>query len=274
LERYFVVTGVEPNAKSSMWPTAEITDPVAGFWYVLEQEKKIAHRGRIPAVTAPPQQNGLSPEAANFEDLGSEMIDGVVADGRRTTSTVPVGAQGNDHPIVTTIETWTSPELQITMLRKVHDPRNGDTTTELRNFSREEPEATVFTTPQDHRIVDETMPFTINWGASPSSATPGPDGVYRIGGGVSAPVPTFQTQPQYTEEARRAKISGTVVLSLVVGDDGKPRDIKVIQSLGYGLDEKAIEAVEKWTFRPSQKDGKPVPVVATVQVFFRLLDRP
>jgi TonB family protein len=166
------------------------------------------------------------------------------------------------------------PELQITMLRKVRNPVNGDTTTELRNFSRADSETNFFTPPQDYRIVDETMPFTITWGSSPSSDAPDASGVYRIGPGVSPPVPTFQPEPQYTEEARQARIQGGILLSLVVGADGRARDIKVVRSLGYGLDEKAIEALEKWTFRPAQKDGKPVPVIASVEVFFRLLNPP
>ncbi|MEO8659950.1 MAG: energy transducer TonB [Bryobacteraceae bacterium] len=96
-------------------------------------------------------------------------------------------------------------------------------------------------------------------------------GVYRIGGGVSAPVPIFKVEPEYSEEARKAKFQGTVLLSIVVDETGKTRDIKVLRTLGLGLDEKAIEAVMKWRFRPAYKDGKPVPVAANVEVNFRLL---
>lgn len=96
-------------------------------------------------------------------------------------------------------------------------------------------------------------------------------GVYRIGGGVSAPVPIFKPEPEYSEEARKAKFQGTVILMIVVDEHGNPRDLKVIRPLGLGLDQKAIEAVEKWRFKPGMKDGKPVPVQATVEVNFRLL---
>jgi TonB family protein len=96
-------------------------------------------------------------------------------------------------------------------------------------------------------------------------------GVFRVGGGVTAPVPLYKPEPEYSEEARKAKYQGAVVLRLVVDSSGRPRDLKVIRSLGLGLDEKAIEAVEKWKFRPGYKDGKPVPVEATVEVNFRLL---
>ncbi len=96
-------------------------------------------------------------------------------------------------------------------------------------------------------------------------------GVYRIGGGVSDPVPIFRPEPEYSEEARKAKFQGSVLLSIVIGPDGKTRDVKVLRPLGLGLDEKAIEAVLKWRFRPSMKDGKPVAVMANVEVNFRLL---
>jgi TonB family protein len=96
-------------------------------------------------------------------------------------------------------------------------------------------------------------------------------GAYRIGGGVSAPTILSKVEPEYSEEARKAKWQGTVQLSLVVDDQGRPQGIKVTRSLGLGLDQKAIEAVEKWRFRPGMKDGKPVPVMATIEVNFRLL---
>ena len=96
-------------------------------------------------------------------------------------------------------------------------------------------------------------------------------GAYRIGGGVSAPSVIFKVEPEYSEEARKAKFQGTVILFVVVDEKGNPRDLKVIRPLGLGLDQKAIEAVEKWKFSPGKKDGKPVPVQATIEVNFRLL---
>ena len=95
-------------------------------------------------------------------------------------------------------------------------------------------------------------------------------GVFRVGGGVSAPRALDTPDPEYSEEARKAKYQGTVVLWLVVGPDGKPHDIKVSRPLGMGLDEKAIEAVRNWKFQPAMKDGKPVAVQINVEVNFRL----
>jgi TonB family protein len=96
-------------------------------------------------------------------------------------------------------------------------------------------------------------------------------GVFRVGGGVTAPVPLYRPEPEYSEEARKAKYQGTVILYVEVDTSGRPRNLKVMRSLGLGLDEKAMEAVEKWKFRPGYKDGKPVTVAATVEVNFRLL---
>ncbi len=96
-------------------------------------------------------------------------------------------------------------------------------------------------------------------------------GAYRIGGGVSAPTLIYKVEPEYSEDARKAKFQGTVVISLVVDEKGMPRDMKIVRPLGLGLDEKAIEAVLKWRFRPGYLNGKPVAVTATIEVNFRLL---
>ncbi len=96
-------------------------------------------------------------------------------------------------------------------------------------------------------------------------------GAYKIGGGVSAPALIYKVEPEYSEEARKAKYQGTVVLFVIVDDKGNPRDVRVVRPLGLGLDQKAIEAVQKWRFRPGMKDGHPVPVQATIEVNFRLL---
>ena len=96
-------------------------------------------------------------------------------------------------------------------------------------------------------------------------------GVFRVGGGVTAPQVVFKVDPEYSEQARKAKYQGTVVLNLVVQRDGSVRNVRVVQSLGLGLDEKAIEAVQKWRFRPGMKSGEPVDVAAIIEVTFRLL---
>ncbi len=96
-------------------------------------------------------------------------------------------------------------------------------------------------------------------------------GALKAGGDVTKPELLHKVEPEYSEEARKAKHSGTVVLYIEVDTTGHATNIRVIRSLGLGLDEKAVEAVKKWIFAPGKKAGKPVTVQATVEVNFRLL---
>ncbi len=108
-------------------------------------------------------------------------------------------------------------------------------------------------------------------GVGPGSGGGFGGGAYKIGGGVSQPLLISKVEPEYSEEARKAKWQGTVEMQIVVDEHGMPKEMKVTRALGLGLDQKALEAVAKWRFKPGMKDGKPVPVIATVQVNFRLL---
>jgi len=96
-------------------------------------------------------------------------------------------------------------------------------------------------------------------------------GVYRVGGGVSAPTFVSKQEPHYSEEARRVRYQGSIQLYVEVDPEGNATNIKVQNGLGMGLDEKAIEAVQTWKFKPGMKDGQPVTVMATIIVNFNLL---
>jgi len=95
-------------------------------------------------------------------------------------------------------------------------------------------------------------------------------GFYRVGGGVSAPRVIYAPDPEFSEEARKAKFQGTVVLWVVVGPDGRTHDVRIRRTLGMGLDEKAIEAIRTWKFEPGRKDGNAVAVEVNIEVNFRL----
>jgi len=95
-------------------------------------------------------------------------------------------------------------------------------------------------------------------------------GPYSVGGGVSAPIPIYKPEPAYSEEARKAKFQGTVVLWIVVDAQGNVIDPKVVRPLGLGLDEKALETVRTWKFKPALRNSVPVPVRVIVEVTFRL----
>jgi len=105
---------------------------------------------------------------------------------------------------------------------------------------------------------------------SPGDAQPFGKGAYRVGGNISAPALISRSMPGYTPEARRAKRQGTVVLSVVVDPHGDVSEMRVVRGLGYGLNEKAVEAVRAWKFKPGTRDGVPVAVLITIEVAFRL----
>jgi TonB family protein len=90
------------------------------------------------------------------------------------------------------------------------------------------------------------------------------------GGRTSSPVVISKHEPKYSPEARKARLQGTILLSLVVAVDGIPQDVKVVRGLGLGLDEKAVEAVQGWRFKPAMKGGEPVATRAQIEVNFQI----
>jgi protein TonB len=108
-----------------------------------------------------------------------------------------------------------------------------------------------------------------------SGLGPGSGGNYgggpkRIGGGVSAPVVIFQVDPEFSEEARKAKFMGVVTVNLWVDEKGNPTHVRVLRGVGMGLDEKAVEAVKQYKFRPAMEGGKPVLVELNIEVNFQI----
>ena len=95
-------------------------------------------------------------------------------------------------------------------------------------------------------------------------------GLRKIGGGVSAPVLLYQVEPQFSEEARKAKAAGNVVVNLWVDDKGNPTHVRVLRGVGMGLDEKAVEAVKQYRFKPALENGKPVTVEMNIEVNFQI----
>jgi protein TonB len=95
-------------------------------------------------------------------------------------------------------------------------------------------------------------------------------GLYHVGGGVSAPQLVFAPDPEFSDEARRAKYQGVCVVSLIVDAQGMPQRVQVVRHLGMGLDEKAVEAVKQYKFKPAMLQGKPVPVEVNIEVNFRI----
>jgi hypothetical protein len=176
-----------PGASGPAGPNIiEISDPVSGVRYTLDPRSRTAHKlffqgapplplpppppattataRRLGVQAAGPTVSSTSPDVQaqrpqfSHESLGTQTIEGVLAEGSRTTVTYPVGAVGNDRPITTVSETWTSPELKMVVLSKNSDPRNGDSTTKLINISRLEPDPTLFQIPSDYEIIEPQAP--------------------------------------------------------------------------------------------------------------------
>ncbi len=196
-ERSMFMGPVEMRSNSPESPMiVEIMDPVEHARYVLDVQNRVAHRQELP--TASP---GMPPAAAigsrpasgligasggggggsrtsaaarggdfarpqmTYEKLGTQTIDGVLVDGTRRTMRWPAGSEGNDRPITSVTETWTSPDLQVVILSKTTDPRSGEHTRKLINLSRSEPDPSLFQPPPGYTIVDEKSDFSINWGS-------------------------------------------------------------------------------------------------------------
>jgi TonB family protein len=108
-----------------------------------------------------------------------------------------------------------------------------------------------------------------------AAGQPLPPNVFRAGPGITRPrlLRGPRPAPEYSEEARLARLEGIVEVTMIVGDDGVPRDLRVTQPLGLGLDEAAIKTFGAWRFTPGTKDGQPVSVVETAQAAFHLGDK-
>jgi protein TonB len=109
--------------------------------------------------------------------------------------------------------------------------------------------------------------------ATAQSYSSEPQFEFRVAG-AQAPTVITKFNPQYTEQAQKAGIEGTVLLYVEIGTDGRARRVRVIKGLGFGLDAKAMDSVRQWRFRPGTKDGVPISAPATIEVNFKLADAP
>lgn len=169
------LSGLAPN--SNLPQVAFINDPVAGSNYALDLGQRTFTKsgggagrgafGRMPAGGAPPpelpremartaDQPGRERRNPNVrtESLGRQIVEGVPADGTRTTMTIPAGEIGNENPIQMVTETWYSEELQTFIVRKRSDPRSGESQTRYTNIIRAEPARIMFEPPADFKAVE------------------------------------------------------------------------------------------------------------------------
>lgn len=151
-----------PLAQNGPKQIVFLSDPVAGYTYVLDSDNKTATRRafKTPPEGAPAHPHGErkegEPTAANHaeSDLGTQTINGVTAQGKSITHTIPAGEMGNAKPIVSTSEIWYSSELQLPVMAKHNDPRSGTAMFTLTNIQRGDPPASLFQVPSDYTVKD------------------------------------------------------------------------------------------------------------------------
>ena len=237
--------------------TFHIWDPVKGVETHLNPYTFVARQIALYAPppprrdTVPVSTTSTTTPPVKSEDLGTQTFENLILKGVRQSK-----GEG------TTDEYWYSSDLSIYVIHKHEDPKWKLTLT-VTQIDRREPDASRFVVPNGYRVVD----------GSPQVQTAqiaGQPGVYKVGGGVSAPQVVRSVEPQYSDAARRAKLAGTCLVSLIVDINGLPQNVRVVRPLGKGLDEKAVEAVKQYRFEPAMYEGHPVPVEVNIQVSFQL----
>ena len=248
----FTVDPVDPRTTLTR---ITIHDPVAGITNDCDLSTHSCRITIFPAamVTKAAPITGKTAK----EDLGSKVIDGLTVTGTRITQTFlpnALDASQTDDKIdvdASIIEVWRSDELKADLSELRKYPHDEVQDVHLAITSREEPDPKIFSIPTGFTIRDDRA-------------------LRRIGGDVSAPVLIYSVAPEFAEQAKKAKTGGDVLVNLVVGQNGIPTNVRIVRGIGYGLDEKAIEAVRKYRFKPAMEHGQPVPVEINIQVNFQI----
>jgi TonB family protein len=221
-----------------------------------------------PVLTVAP-----SAQTVSQENIGSDSIDGLPVRGVRISQTYPPGALGNDRPLTIVTESWYSEDLKINLLTKRTDPRYGVQTVRVTDLARQEPDAALFAIPEEYKLFKETVQQPLAQGSgAPDGAPPATTGIAQAGlGGVTAPRCVYCPQPSYSEEARKAKIAGIVVLKIVVTADGRAENVQIVKGPGAGLERQAMEAVKNWRFKPANgPEGTPVACQVAIEISFKI----
>jgi TonB family protein len=246
---------VDPVDPRTTLTTITVQDPVAGTTTNCDISTHFCRITTFPAATVTKAASITG--NTTKEDLGSKIIDGLTVTGTRTTRTpIPnaLDASPTDDKIdvdTSIIEVWRSDELRadLSQLRKY--PHGEVQDVHLTITTRAEPDPKIFAIPTGFTVRDDRV-------------------LRRIGGDVSPPVLIYSVAPEFSREAKKAKIAGNVTVNLVVDQNGMPTSVRLFRGIGNGLDEKAIEAVSKYRFKPAMERGKPVPVEINVDVNFQI----
>jgi TonB family protein len=265
----------------------ELYDPATKTRTDLFRLTKLARQWVVAAAAQAIPAAATAKPTAMREEIGTDTMEGLPVKGTRVTQTCPIAALGNDRPLTIVTEYWYAAELRLNLLTKRTDPRYGVQTVRVTDLQRQEPDAALFAIGEDYKVVNEAGPTQVAQGpgvtderaSTEKAATSGAGasggalaGTARAGvGGVTVPACVYCPSPNFTDEARAAKFSGSVVLQVVVSADGRAENISVVRKAGYGLEQSAIETVKKWQFRPAKDpNGNPVATLVPIEVTFRI----
>jgi TonB family protein len=244
-----------------------IFDVVAEKTIKLDMDARTAEVGpmrvnRTVVIDPTNASTGPPPSAGDGQTLlGTKEIAGLEAWGQRTlkTTTRPDGSTVTEDR-----ELWLSTHYRMPLMQVTRSER-GKTTATVISFDSAEPDPALF------RIPDG---FVVNDAPPPPDYVPPAPGTVRIGDDVSAPVVLKAPEAEFSEEARRKQASGKVLVYLIVNEKGVPEDVRVLRGAGLGMDEKAVEAVKKYRFKPAMRAGMPVRVEMNVEVNFQVFAKP
>jgi hypothetical protein len=155
VERSLAAVGALSATEGGHSRAIMIHDPVAGMSYALDPASRTARSTPIPAARTGAHADARLARAqtsAKTEDLGTQVIQGLSAQGKRVTRAIPVGREGNEKEIDIVTETWYSPDLQMVVMSKTSDPRFGDSTYQLNAITRTEPDPSLFAVPSDYAL--------------------------------------------------------------------------------------------------------------------------
>ena len=228
-------------------------------------------------VPQPAQSTPITPQTApshyptKSESLPPQTILGFKVLGFRRTLTIPAGVRGSDHDVTITTEYWYAPSLNMQLRNITDDPINGKTTTETTDIQFVDPDPALFQPPDDYQLKEVNPPI------------PNPDatGTYQSGDGITPPRVLYQPEPKFPKIAKKQKLQGVSMVSIIVDIEGNPRNVhlkrpmatdldKEHEAAALALDQAALDAVKKYKFKPATIDGKPVPVYLNVEVNFEI----
>ncbi len=242
-------------------PPAEAGKPPGSTEGQTPPADRVENNGNVYVMTEPPASGGYRVEyfgggkGAKTESLGKQLVEGVQADGTRTTVTIAAGEIGNELPIAIVNERWYSPELETVVMSRQTDPRFGETVYRLTNIDRSEPDKSLFEVPGDYTVSGVPGAIdTVTGSVNASTNSPAP-----ISGGVLNGKATSLPAPEFPPIARQAHASGAVTVQVTIDEGGNVIYAKAVAGHPL-LQAAAVAAARQAKFAPTRLSGQPVKV--------------